>query len=131
MKTKNANSQIWSNKDIFYFGSGLANVFLVLFSVLFLIYLVAPLLGGKLSPKALIIYGSLIGFALSLKYTLRYIKARVRMKRYKWYLLCSYFIMCAFLWFPYYLGIIFSAAAIISFLCSYKAQGKSSWQDER
>ena len=53
------------------------------------------------------------------------------MKRYKWYLLCSYFIMCTFLWFPYYLGIIFSAAAIISFLCSYGAQGKSSWQDER
>lgn len=93
-------------------------------------YLVAPLFGGKFLPKALVVYGSWIGAALIMKYMLGYVREKVRMKRYKWYVVCSYFVLCWFLWFPYYLGVVFSILIIIAFIVGFRAQGWTGWQNE-
>ena len=58
----------YSSKEKHDIISGFANVFLGLGIILLVIHLLAPLFGGKLLIKALVIYGSWVGFALFMKY---------------------------------------------------------------
>jgi hypothetical protein len=74
---------IWSNKEAADIASGLGNVFLILACLILIPYLVFPLFDGKFQPRALVLYGSWIGIALTMKYGARYTRAKIRMKRRK------------------------------------------------
>jgi hypothetical protein len=130
MKADSSKQRLLSNKDAVYIASAIANFALILACVLLGFYLIAPLLGGKFLPYALVHYGSYIGLALIMKYMLSYAKNKVRMQKYKWYVTYSYLVLCMFLWFPYYLAFGVSLLGIIVSVAGYRAQGKSDWQDE-
>jgi hypothetical protein len=66
----------WSTDEIHDIISGLANIILVLAIILFSIYFLAPLFGGKFSISALLFYGSWTVIALCAKYEAKIIKAR-------------------------------------------------------
>ena len=112
-------------KKLLHFVSWILTFYFCLSVFLFIIHLIAPLLGGKLYFSALIIYGSWIGLALLSKHMLKNTQREVRLKGYKFLLLTLYFILCAFLWFPYPLNIFFSGLGIVGNLVGYKAQLKS------
>jgi hypothetical protein len=130
MKADSPKQRLVSNKDAIYILSAIANLALIFACLLFGVYLIAPLLGGKFLPCALVHCGTYIGFALIMKYMLNYAKNKVRMQRYKWYATYSYFVLCMFLWFPYYLAFGSSLLGIVVSVVGYTAQGKSRWQDE-
>jgi hypothetical protein len=122
---------IWSNKEAADIASGMGNIFLVLACLILLLYLVLPLFGGNFQPRALILYGSWIGMALIMKYGSRYIRAGIRMKQYKWYLISVLMILFTLIWSPNYFGLFMSTFVVIAMLTSYKTQGKRGWQEEQ
>ena len=111
-------------KRLLHFFSWVISFYLFLFILIFLIYLVAPILGGKLHFNALIVYGSWIGLALILKNGLKDMQKEMRLKKYKFILLTLYYILCAFLWFSYPLNLLFSGLFVVSNIVGYKAQYK-------
>jgi len=122
---------IWSNREIADMASGMGNVFLGLACFILIPYLLAPLLGGKFQPLALIRYGCWIGIAFIMKYESRYMRAKIRMKLRKWYFISSLMILFTFVWWPNYLGLIWSVLFMFLMVASYKAQGRRGWQDEQ
>lgn len=98
------------------------NLFIVFSSLLFLIYLAAPLFDGRLSLNALKIYGSWIGLGIILKLFFHKMKKNGHVKRYEILLACFYLIFCMFLWFSYTLGALFSVFIILGVVVSYKKQ---------
>ncbi len=111
--------------------SGLGNVFLGLACLVLIPYLIAPLLGGKFSFLALIRYGSWIGMAFIMKYGSRYIRAEIRMKLRKWYLISILMILSTVVSVPNFLGLIMSVFIVFASVASYRAQGRRGWQDEQ
>ena len=93
----------------------------------FIIHLFGPILGGKLLYSALIIYGSRIGMALTMKFILKKVQNKIRMKFIELIFVGIYSIFCMFLWFPYPINIVFSLLIIVGNIAGYKAQKK--WQD--
>ena len=109
-----------NKKKLLAIVSPLITVYLALASILFLTYLVAPLIGGKLSFKALMIYGSWIGSAILLKYIIKNFQKETLINNFKYFLICLYFISCMFLWFPYPLSLLSSLTLIVGFAVGYK-----------
>lgn len=73
------------NKDEFYRTMlFLSNTLLVLAVVLIVLYLIAPLLGGKLSIYAIIAYISWIGIALLSKLFVRRARKGLRIRAYEY-----------------------------------------------
>lgn len=113
-------------EKLYHFLSVILNCYLALSAVIFLIYLVAPLFGGKLFPNALIVYGSWIGMALIMKFILKKMQKKVRMRGYECLYVCAYGVICMFLWFPYPFSILCSILIILGTVVGYKVQLKSS-----
>ena len=127
----NMRKQIWSNKNIYDIGMGFANILLVLACLVLVPYLLAPLFGGKFTPRALFLYGSWIVTAFVLKYISKYDRDKIRMKKIKWYAISAWVMLSVFIWFPNYIGIIFMVFIMIGMIGGFNAQGKSGWQDEK
>jgi hypothetical protein len=118
-----SKKRFWTNKeDVCHFVSMAVNIYLAMAVIIFVPYLVAPLLGGKLFPRALIMYGSWIGMALCSKYFLSRLRKGLPIRLHEYVLLSLYSIGCMFLWFPYPISILFSILIIIGDVFSYKAQ---------
>jgi hypothetical protein len=115
--------KISPNKEKIYNITSIAlNFFLSVSVIIFVVYLVAPLLGGKLLFNALILYGSWIGMALFLKFLVKRVQKGLRIRNYQYVLLCLYNIVCMFLWFPYPIDVILSVFSIVGIVFSYKTQ---------
>ena len=114
-----------SNKNLLYFISILTNLFLFLSIILFVVYLIIPIIGGIFSSKALIIYGSWIGIAFAIKYIINKIKKNIKLKWYEFLILFLYSIVCMFLWFPLPFSFIFSIFIAVGNVVGYRAQQKS------
>lgn len=113
------------NKEKIYNITSMAlNFYLSVAVIIFVVYLVAPLLGGKLLFNALIVCGSWIGMALFLKFLVKRAQKGLRIRTHEYILLCLYSIACMFLWFRYPLNFFFSVLNIIGIGFSYKAQQK-------
>ncbi len=111
------------NKEkIFNIASMALNFFLSIAVVIFVVYLVAPLLGGKLLFNALVLYGSWIGMALFLKFLVKRAQKGLRIRQHQYVLLCLYNIVCMFLWFPYPIDVFLSILSIVGIVFAYKAQ---------
>jgi hypothetical protein len=98
------------------------NLYLLASSIVFFVYLIAPLFRGQLVVSALIIYGSWIGMALVLKYVLKRFQKRSYIRVHEYFIVCLYTIVCMFLWFPYPISIILSVLTVIGAVAGYKTQ---------
>ena len=67
---------IYSPKEKHDIIIGFANIFLGIGAILFVIHILAPFFGGRILIKALVIYGSWVGFALCMKYIAQRIKRK-------------------------------------------------------
>ena len=91
---------------------------------MFIFYVVAPLVGGKLFPQALIQCGSWIIMAA---YSIVLLQKKRRGLRISWYtfmLFGLYTIACGFLWFTYPFSLLFSVLSVVAIAFSYNAQQK-------
>jgi hypothetical protein len=113
------------NKDEFYRKiSFLSNALLVIAAMLVASYLVAPLLGGKLSVYAIIAYASWIGIALVSKLFLRRVRKGLRVRVFEYLLLCLCVIVNLAVWFRYPINVILSILSIAGCVFAYRAQDK-------
>jgi hypothetical protein len=125
------NKTGWDNKDIYNIGTGLANILLVLSCLILLPYLLAPLFGGSFSLRSILAYGCWIGNALIIKYTMRYVRDKVRMKKQKWFLISLWLLLSILLWLPNYIGLIIYLFLVILLIGGFRGQGRAGWQEER
>jgi len=105
-----------------YFMPALLNGNLVLSASIFMVYLIAPLFGGKWLPKALIVSAIWVGWALIGKFLWRRVYKKMRLKVLECILICSYGIICMFLWLPSPYNIVFSVLLVFGGGASYRAQ---------
>lgn len=112
------------NKERFY-GQVfvLVNLFLIFSVIIFSIYLVAPLFGGKLLVNALIHYGSWIFLALGMRIVTQRGRKGLRIRAYEYALLCLSGIVYFALW-SYPFNIIFGILSIVGIAISWRAQNK-------
>jgi len=109
-----------NNKSVYNISLISINIFLVVAVVIFIAYLFAPLLGGKMLFKALILYGSWIGLALLLRRFIKRIQKQIRINKCEYILLCLYNIICMFIWFSYPFNIFFGLLSILGIILGYK-----------
>jgi hypothetical protein len=109
-------------KDFYQFISVCLNIYLAVAAIMFMLYLGAPLLGGKLFPRAIIIYGSWIVMSVYLKALLKKSQKGLRITLHEHVLLSLYTIACVFLWFPYPISLFFTILSVVGIAFSYKAQ---------
>ena len=111
-------------RRIYHFVSVCLHCCLALAGVVFIFYVVAPLVGGKLFPQALIQCGSWIIMAA---YSIVLLQKKRRGLRISWYtfmLFGLYTIACGFLWFTYPFNLLFSILSVVAIAFSYNAQQK-------
>lgn len=123
---KSENKPRVNKEKLYPFLSIFISCYLALSVIIFFIYLIAPLVGGKLSLSALTVYGSNIGMALGMKFFLKKKQRKIRLKGYEYFGFCAYCIFCAFVWFSYPLNILFSILIILGNVSAYRGQVKSS-----
>jgi hypothetical protein len=111
-----------SKGNIYYLLTVCLNIYVALAAALFLLYIGAFFLGGKLSLRAVIVYGSWIVMGLYAKALLKKSKKGRRIGLREHVLLCMYTIACVFLWFPYAISVFFSVLIVVGIAFSYKAQ---------
>ena len=102
----------------------LANVFLIFSIIIFSIYLIAPLLGGKLSTSALIHYGSWIFLALAMRILSQRSRRGQRIREYEYLIACLVAIINLVVWFSYPINIVLSILSVVGIAISYRAQNR-------
>lgn len=102
----------------------LANLFLIFSVIMFSIYLVVPLLGGKLSVSALTHYGSWIFLALGMRIISQRVRRGLRIRAYEYLISCLVVIINFVLWFSYPINIILSILSVVGLAISYRAQNR-------
>lgn len=112
-----------TNKEhLYYLLSVCLNIYLAVAAVMFVLYVVAPLLGGKFFPRAVIVYASWIVMAVYAKTLLKKSQQGHVIVLREHLLLCMYTIACVFLWFPYRISILFTVLAVVGTAFSHNAQ---------
>ncbi len=101
-----------------------SNAFLILSIIMFSIYLVAPLLGGKLFVSALTNYGGWILLALGLRIMSQRGRRGLRIRIYEYLIACLFFTIYFILCFLYPVNIILSILEIVCMAISYRAQNR-------
>jgi len=113
--------EVTQNKEkIYNIASISLNFFLSIGTLIFLVYLFAPLFGGQLLINALILYGSWIGMAILLKFMVKRARKGLQIKQNEYIFLCTYSLVCIFLWFSYPINTFISLLTIIGIVIAYK-----------
>jgi hypothetical protein len=102
----------------------LANLFLIFSVIMFSIYLGAPLLGGKLSVKALTHYGSWTAMAIGIRIVSQRGRKGLKIRAYEYLIVCLVAIVNFAIWFSYPINIILSILIIVGTAISYRAHNK-------
>lgn len=100
----------------------LSNCAVILGATLAVTYLVIPLLGAKLSFRAIIAYASWAGIGLGLKPILRKKLEGLRVMAHEYFIACLSVIFSIIVWWRYPINIILSILVVAGFVFSYKAQ---------
>jgi len=122
VRTEMSKKKLWTDKEIYDFASVALNVYMAGAAIIFVVYVVTPLLGGKLFFKPLILYGSWIGIGLFLKLLVKRVQKGLRIRPHQYVSLCLYNIACMFLWFRYPINVFLSVLTIVGIAFAYKAQ---------
>jgi len=109
-------------KDRLDYIATILRIYLYLSILLLVVYLFAPLFGGKYHPTALILYGSWVGLAFTMIALLKKKQQgkNIRLNEFLFYLL--YFLLCMFIWFSFPVNIIFCLLGGVVMLIGYKKQ---------
>jgi len=100
----------------------LSTAFLIFSAILFSIYLIAPLLGGKLSIPALKGYASWILVALAARIFSQRGRKGHYIRLFEYLILCLAAIVNFVVWFSYPINIILSTLCVIGIGISWKSQ---------
>lgn len=111
---------VMDKEKVYDMASVILNIYLSLAVLLFTVYLVQPLWGGKVFVNAILNYASWIGMALAGKYILSRVRKGQRLSVYEYSLLGLFYIACMFLWFRYPVNILFSILGVVSFVLTYR-----------
>jgi len=120
-----------NKEEVYSMAFVLANLFLIFSVIIFSVYLVAPLLGGKLSISALIHYGSWIILAIVVRIVSQRGRKRLRIRLHEYAMVCLVAIVNSALWFAYPINIILSILSIVGTTISYRAQNKRIKEQNR
>lgn len=120
------NGLLSDNKQLYKLIFVVSNAFLVFSIIIFSIYLVAPLLGGKLSFKALTHYGTWILLALGAIIFSQRARRGLRIRLYEYMICCCAVIINVVIWFSYPINIILGILCIIGMVISYRAQNNKN-----
>ena len=102
----------------------IANLFLGFSVILCLAYLVAPLLGGKLSGSALAHYGTWIILALAMRAASQRGRKGLRFRAYEYTYLCLAGVVNVIVWFSYPVNIILAIMTVLGIVVSSRAHIK-------
>ena len=91
-------------------------------TILFAIYLFAPLFGGQFHLNAVITYGSWVGLAFLLMTFLKIKQRGQNINLIEFIISYLYFVLCMFIWFSSPLNILFCILGGVGILVGYKAQ---------
>ena len=97
-------------------------LYLFLSILLFSIYLFAPLFGGQYHGKAVILYGSWIGLAITMIALLKKKQQEKSISLIEFLFAFLYFSLFMFIWFYFPINIIFCLLGGIGMLVGYKTQ---------
>ncbi len=111
-----------NKKELYGTSLVLANLFLIFSLIMFIVYLAAPLLGGKLSTHALMAYASWIGIALVGKVVIKRALNGLPIRMYDYSLICFLVIVNVVIWFSYPINVVLSILCVIGTVISYKTQ---------
>ena len=121
----------WKNKeDVYSMAFVIANLLLIFSVIMFSVYLVAPLLNGKLSVNALAHYGSWIALAIGIRIVSQRGRKRLKVRSYEYLILCVIAIVNFTIWFSYPINIVLSILSVVATVISYRAQNKWIKQDK-
>jgi putative Mn2+ efflux pump MntP len=124
--------KLFANKEEVYTVAAFALNFWLAVAVIFVIvYLVAPLVGGKLFPNVIMKYASWIGLALLARNVLKRVRKGLRIRAYDYSLVCLCVIINLLLWFSYPINIILSILSVVGLAFSYKAQSNRMRQENK
>lgn len=107
-------------KDTYKISSACLNFALVVVVVLLMVEVAVELLSGKIYLSALAIYASWVGVALIARIVLRRVEQGLRIGTYHYLAICSYAVLCMFLWFTFPVNVILSAFSIVVGVLSYR-----------
>jgi hypothetical protein len=99
-------------------------------SILFLIYLLIPLFGGKLSLKALAVYATWAGSALLIRKAAKKQQKGIKIQKKEFILLSIYGVVCGIVWFSFPYSILFGTMMTMGTVLSYRAQLKRLANEE-
>ena len=108
--------------NVIYIVSVLTNAYIFLSIILFIVYLIAPLIGGNLFLRALMVYGSWIGLGFAIKYNISKYKKKMPLNWYEILLMSAYGLTCMFLWFSYPFNIILSFFIVVGNIVGNRVQ---------
>lgn len=111
-----------NKKEIYGTALVMTNVFLIFSLLMFLVYLIAPLLNGKLSAHALTAYASWIGIALAGKSFLKRIINELPIRWYDYSVISLLAVVNLLIWFSYPINLILSVLCVVGAIFSFRAQ---------
>ena len=102
----------------------LANLLLIFSFMMFSVYLIAPLVGGKLSTHALMAYASWIGLALAGKFIIKRRLNGLAIRVHDYSLICLVAVANLSIWFAYPVNIILGILCIIVAAVAYRKRAQ-------
>jgi hypothetical protein len=118
------NSRWKKPEEVYRMVFVLSNLFLILSTVLFLVYLIAPLLGGILYINSLIHYGSWIVVALATRIVSQRGRKGFHIRAPEYILLCLVMIINFAIWFSYPINVVLGILSIVVIAISYGTNRK-------
>jgi len=97
-------------------------VYLYLSIILFILYLIAPLFGGKFHLEAIILYGSWIGFAIIMISIVKKKQNAKNIEIKEFLISFIYYLFCMFIWFNFPVNIILCIFGGAGLLIEYRKQ---------
>jgi hypothetical protein len=111
-----------NKKEIYGMALVMTNLFLIFSLLMFIIYLIAPLMNGKLSAHALMAYASWIALALVGKFFIKRVINELTIRWYDYSLISLAAVINLLIWFSYPINLILSILCVVGAAFSYKAQ---------
>ncbi len=111
-----------NKEEVYAMAFTLSKLFMIFSMSMFSIYLIAPLLGGKLSFSALIRFGSWIILSIGIRIVSQQGRKGLRIRLIEWSFLWLVSIINLIVWFTYPINIILGILSVIAMIVSYRAQ---------
>ena len=127
--TRVSRRSILDAKDYYSFADGMVRILLILSIVLFFLYAVFPLFGGRFSGSALVHWGSLSLLCVAAINLTRRGKIGRGLNAYDYVFIAVCAVLNAFVWFHYTISLAVSVVVILSLAISYQSYIRRNRRD--